>query len=270
MESLLSIWNRRGKWYDLPHWFRTHENMKDEAESYAVSLATMGEQERVFVARGHIEGLHKLWAEIYAERYGDGANELRANSEKTNLHPATWSTRAAADYLKDYARRVDRHGRGVGLTALQYFAEYVAEALAAFGVDFCKRTPSELRENTFSGGITLPMELDTDRARAAFAEAIARGWMVEASNGYEWRGVDGRGGWGKWAQLAYFCGRVYGYKHGTNGNEGEHIHYQALEKLFSAKEMHKAMRQAFDRKRRQPWRRIIDAIIEALPVTTGA
>lgn len=273
MESLLSIWKRHnvGKgtgenWHTYPHWFRAHDSMKAEAESYAASLSELEEGKRAFVVRGHMEGLRGEWARIYAaENDGElpeNANELRTNSEKRAPHPDEWATGTGAEYQREHAKGVCSNSRGSCAVALHYFAEYVAEALAAFGVEWEQRSKSEARE-TKPGGVVLPLELDTEGAREKFAEAIARGWMAERGDGYEWRGVDGKG---SIAQFAYFCGRIYGYKWGHEstiygGNDGEHIPWEALQALFSTKgNLHKSISQVYNAKKPQPWLRIIDSI----------
>ena len=281
IESLLEIWKRHesakglDNWWRFPHSDGAHDRMKAEARRYAQNLLREESPELwPIFARGDVGDLHDLWLERYAAQY-DG--EVPGGTEQA--HPSAWADGAAAEYVEEYNRPHDdcNHIRGVGVVALQYFAEYAAAALERYGVDFCKRTPSERRENdqrtvnelreTKPGGIVLPLELDTDRARAAFAEAIARGWMVEASNGYEWRGVDGRGGWGANSQLAYFCGCIYGYKWGADkwgngyaGNVGEELNYDALERLFSVRNMSETIRQVHNRDKPQAWRKIIDRI----------
>ena len=57
MESLLAIWKRHetggstpDNWGKYPHWFRVHESMIAEAESYAASLFALEDGERAFIA----------------------------------------------------------------------------------------------------------------------------------------------------------------------------------------------------------------------------
>ena len=268
IESLLSIWRRHvgakglDNWWQYPHAPGAHERMKAEARQYAQNLLR---EERPdlwpIFARGDVENLCDLWLELYAGEY-DG--KLPGDTNRT--HPAMWADGAAAEYVKEYNRPHDdcNHTRGVGVVALQYFAEYVTAALERYGVEWGQKERSEHDEQreTKPGGIALPLELDTDRAREKFAEAIARRWMAEKGNGYEWRGVTDKG---KKAQLAYFCGRVYGYKWGytnttSGGNVGKRVPWQALQALFSFHgDLHKSLRQVYDAKP-QPWRRIIDSI----------
>ena len=273
IESLLEIWKRHegvkglNDWWRFPHSDGAHEQMKAEARRYAQNLLREESPELwPIFARGDVGDLHDLWLKRYAAQY-DG--EVPGGTEQA--HPSTWAHGAAAEYLEEYNRPHDdcNHIRGVGVVALQYFAEYAAAALERYGVEW-ERSQSEARKNTVAkrdSGLVLPLELDTDRARAAFAKAIDRGWMVEAANGYEWRGVDGKSGWGTNSQLAYFCGRIYGYKWGADewgkgyaGNVGEELNYDALERLFSVRNMSETIRQVHNRDKPQAWRKIIDRI----------
>ena len=261
MESLLSIWRRHDtgstgeNWHRYPHWFRAHDSMRAAAESYAASLAELEEGQRAFVVRGHMKGLYQEWARLYAADH----DEARAKQEKRAPHPDEWAAGMAADYSQEHAKGVCSNSRGFCAVALHYFAEYVAEALEAFGVEWEQRSQGDK-----PGGVVLPLELDTDRARAAFAAALEKGWMIKNGNGYEWRGVDGKG---SIAQFAYFCGRIYGYKWGYKstiygGNDGEHIPWEALQALFSTKgNLHKSISQVYNSKKPQPWRSLIDAIL---------
>ena len=263
MESLLSIWKRHnaGKgtgenWHIYPHWFRAHESMRAEAESYAASLAELEEVKRAFVVRGHMEVLRQEWARLYAAEYGGGSLQAKGGNVSLPPHPGAWAAGTVTGYNLEHARGVCSNSRGSCAVALHYFAEYVARALAAFGVEWGQQKPGEGNK---PGGIALPLELDTDEAREKFAEAVARGWMIEKGDGYEWRGVAEKG---KRGQLAYFCGRVYGYERGATyeGNTGAHVPYQQLERLFSETRLDRALSQVYEAKKPQPWRRLIDEI----------
>ena len=86
--------------------------------------------------------------------------------------------------------------------------------------------------------IELPELLDTTlKARQVFTEAIARGWMhTNESGGYEWNGISERA---KYRQLAYMCGKIYGYippsEYGNN-YQGEQVPWSDLESFFGLDE----------------------------------
>lgn len=99
--------------------------------------------------------------------------------------------------------------------------------------------PDEKPDNDEPKYITLPELLDTTpKARQAFTEAIARGWMhPNESGGYEWNGITERG---KYRQLAYMCGKIYGYippsEYGNN-YQGEQVPWSDLESFFGLDKM---------------------------------
>lgn len=53
-----------------------------------------------------------------------------------------------------------------------------------------------------NGGIDLPPEIDTPRARKAFGKALKAGYLEKASTGYKWQGLPK-------AAAAYLCKRLY-------------------------------------------------------------
>lgn len=104
-------------------------------------------------------------------------------------------------------------------------------------------------------------ELYTEVAQKAFTKAIAKGWMIKQSTGgYKWLGTDGGA---KKAELAYLCARIYGYKYSpNNGNAGDNVPYEALNKLFGVTRLDRAMQQVFEAKKPQLWRKTIDKIFQ--------
>ena len=230
MESLLSIWKRHetggstpDNWGKYPHWFRSHESMIAEAESYAASLFALEDGERAFLVRGHIEMLRREWVRLY-EACNDG--EARAKQEEQALHPGEWATGAAAKYREEHGKHIRSNSRGSVAVALQYFGEYVAQALEAFGVEWEQRSKSEARETT-PGGVALPMELDTDTARAVFKEAMARGLMDE---NYNWRyGLQMLSCFARDMSLHLHLGK------GVNADGTERISWRPFETLFKLK-----------------------------------
>ena len=106
----------------------------------------------------------------------------------------------------------------------------------------------------------LPKELATERAREAFAKALEKQYMVALEDGkYRWIGTDDKG---KTAELAYFLGRVYNYKHTVNGNVGEDFPEERLNELFGVSRLYSSLTQVYDAKKRQRWRSLIDALFE--------
>lgn len=115
----------------------------------------------------------------------------------------------------------------------------------------------------------LPDSLNTLTAQVIFGKAIFEGWMRKTSWGFEWLGIDGKKGVGSKGQLAYLCGRVYGYKYGNtfSGNVGDRVPYEALQALFNVSRLDRALRQVYEAKKEQPWRGKIDGLFEDLTST---
>ena len=103
--------------------------------------------------------------------------------------------------------------------------------------------------------------LDTKLAREIFAECIKKGWMHETESGYQWEGIpDCRG---KIAQLAYLCGKIYGFKYNKiGGNSGKEYPEEELDKLFKEKYLEKQLLQVYAADKPQKWRALIDELFE--------
>lgn len=113
------------------------------------------------------------------------------------------------------------------------------------------------------GELSLPDSLNTETARKMFGRAIAKGWMSREASGYKWQGIDGNGGWGSKAQLAYFCGKVCGYKYTANrGNVGGRVPYEDLQALFDVTRLDQALPQVHTAKNPQRWRQTIDSLFD--------
>lgn len=107
--------------------------------------------------------------------------------------------------------------------------------------------------------VELPDELNTDVAQKVFSVAISKGW-IEVENGkYKWLGFGQRP---SKAQLSYLLSRVYGYVFRNDWNVGEHLPYMALEELFNVKRLDRSVRQTYEAKKPQPWRKHIDKLFE--------
>jgi hypothetical protein len=105
----------------------------------------------------------------------------------------------------------------------------------------------------------LPDKLKINNAENYFEMAEAKGWMTKTRGKYEWKGL-GIGKNGTLAQFAYFCGRIYGYKHAPNGNIGSQIPAKDLEEYFGMNNIYKSIVQAHSASKPQAWRRCIDEI----------
>lgn len=108
--------------------------------------------------------------------------------------------------------------------------------------------------------LKLPKELNTEKARRYFAKAIELQYMETIADGkYRWIGTDNKG---KTAELAYFLGKVYNYKHTLTGNAGEDFPEESLNKLFGVSRLYSSLTQVYNAQKPQRWRSQIDAIFE--------
>lgn len=108
-------------------------------------------------------------------------------------------------------------------------------------------------------GLTLSGSLDINRAKTYFQKAIEKGWMSLEGNKLIWLGIGTRA---HDSQLAYFCGKVFDYRHSVNGNAGTKFPKNELEKLFGVKNLYSLLRQVHEAKGKQKWRACIDEIFE--------
>jgi hypothetical protein len=109
-------------------------------------------------------------------------------------------------------------------------------------------------------GIVLPKDLDTPRAREAFAKAIEKNYMEAVDGGkYRWIGTSGKP---NTSELAYFLGLVYNYKYTLYGNAGESFPGDSLNELFGVTRLYSSLTQVYNAKKKQRWRSLIDDIFE--------
>ena len=108
-------------------------------------------------------------------------------------------------------------------------------------------------------GISLPNILDTERARKYFKKAMDCGYISVVGNKLKWNTI-GRNG--EKSQVAYFCGKVYGYKHSASGNNGDQLPTKDLEELFGVKKLLTTLNQVYSAKSKQAWRSPIDELFE--------
>ena len=109
------------------------------------------------------------------------------------------------------------------------------------------------------GRLPLPKVLNTDRAQTYFRNAIDKGYMKLENGQFSWIGIGGKG---TNSQLAYFCGRVFEYRHSTTCNIGTEFPEEELNALFGVKRLYSLLTQVHNAQKTQKWRRSIDEMFE--------
>lgn len=221
---------------------------------------------------GDFHCAHEHWQERLFDRQldvlrqkADGEDGLFAKYEKyRELQPDTierlarWFNEMPHVELRNYREHaaLARRLSYIGVTRRELYEVYAAILLLdRYGADVVG-----LYNNKVGTATQLPKELDTERAREAFAKAMEKQYMVALEDGkYRWIGTDDKG---KTAELAYFLGRVYNYKHTVNGNVGEDFPEERLNELFGVTRLYSSLTQVYDAKKRQRWRSLIDALFE--------
>ena len=126
--------------------------------------------------------------------------------------------------------------------------KYIDEALPKYPVhEQCKNT--ETAENE----LTLPSELDTERARIYFAKAIEAQYIEATASGLQWIFGSERG---RKASLGYFILKVF------CPNNTEQIPEKAVNQLFGVDRIGSAISQILNAKKPQKWRKTIDDLFE--------
>ena len=111
----------------------------------------------------------------------------------------------------------------------------------------------------------LPGILDTQKARRVFGKAIEKGYMKKytTANSFEWIGVADRG---RNVQLAYLCGKIYGYYYSKtyHSNTGNQFPEAELKELFDIDNLQQSLFQFYDRPatKRQKWIDKLDELID--------
>lgn len=111
----------------------------------------------------------------------------------------------------------------------------------------------------------LPGILDTPKARRVFGKAIDKGYMKKYFEGsFKWIGVTETR---NQVQLAYLCGKIYGYcysKKPPYGNIGNQFPESELKDLFDIDHLQQSLNNFYSRKanKRQKWLDSIDALFE--------
>lgn len=108
-------------------------------------------------------------------------------------------------------------------------------------------------------GLPLPRSINTERAQTYFQKAIDNGLLKRENEKFSWITIGKKG---QNAQIAYFCGKIFEYKHSINGNIGTSFPEEELNKLFGIKRMLSSLQQVHGAKKTQPWRRRIDELFE--------
>ena len=113
-------------------------------------------------------------------------------------------------------------------------------------------------------GMLVPV-LDTPMARQIFGKAIKKGYMKKhaVANMFEWIGVVSRG---RNVQLAYLCGKIYGYHYSKtyHGNTGNQFPETELKELFGIGNLQQSLFQFYDRQatKQQKWIDTLDKLFE--------
>lgn len=118
--------------------------------------------------------------------------------------------------------------------------------------------------------LPLPIGMNTGDAQKYFKKAIEKGIMKYEYGKYEWKGIPGMQG--SYSQLAYFCGKVYGYVYGNvnkdaggnpcYGNIGTSLPIDDMESLFGRHKWNDCLKQVYSAKKAQKWRAPIDELFE--------
>lgn len=121
-------------------------------------------------------------------------------------------------------------------------------------------TKTETKTKTITdGSVTLPAVLDTNEFKKYLSLAKEKGLIKNVDGKLEWIQIGDRSGS---SQLAYFLGRVFGYKHSVNGNIGNEFPGDELDELFGVKRIYRLLVQVHSASKPQKWRRKIDELFE--------
>ncbi len=107
----------------------------------------------------------------------------------------------------------------------------------------------------------LPDVLNTKLAVSIISKCINKGWIEVRGSEYHWIGMNGCKG--KKAQLAYLCGKIYGFEYdGVGSNIGKEFPDKELCKLFKVTYLEKQLIQVHGATKEQKWREIIDELFD--------
>lgn len=107
--------------------------------------------------------------------------------------------------------------------------------------------------------LSLPKAINTKRAQKYFTRAIDRGYMEYENGRFRWIGI---GNTAHKSQLAYFLGRIYGYRYSVSGNTGTEFPTDELNALFGETKLYDLLVQVHTAQKKQKWRVLIDELFE--------
>lgn len=124
------------------------------------------------------------------------------------------------------------------------------------------QTKNAHHTSSMKPNLALPDELNSRYVLNCFRKAVLKGYIKPLNdNKLEWLGENGNK---SIAQLAYFCGLIFGYKMDirVNGNAGGRVPYTALEDLFGVKRLDRSLRQVHEATKPQHWRMLYDNLLK--------
>lgn len=107
--------------------------------------------------------------------------------------------------------------------------------------------------------LSLPKAINTKRAQKYFTMAVKRGYMNCENGKFSWIGTGKRV---NKSELAYFLGRIYGYRHSVSGNTGTEFPTDELNALFGETKLYDLLVQVHTAQKEQKWRALIDELFE--------
>lgn len=155
---------------------------------------------------------------------------------------------------KDIIENLCKHSEGLEVWVNEYED---SEDWITDEIDACLRDNQAMEPKR-----KLSEVLDTELAQEIFAKCIEKCWMHETENGYHWEGIPETRG--KVAQLAYMCGKIYGFNYSDKQgrNVGAAFPDSELSKLFNEENLEKQLVQVYQAKYKQKWRVVIDKLFE--------
>lgn len=270
MASLLTIWQQHPEWAARPQQHRA--SMDEAARNYVLQLQALNDgQTAARIAAADLKEMrdHITATEDFAdidfydeetatpfEKQVRRMQEAVASIYDSQIRPMQEAMQKTLGIPAPATESPDRRKA----KAMREFCGIVTNSLNKYGIVWRQERQGQALQHQRESQ-SLPDSLNTEIARKVFGKAIANGWMSKTASGYKWRGIDGKA---SKAQLAYLCGKVYGYQYGNtySGNVGDRVPYEALQALFSITRLDRALRQANEAKKPQRWRQIIDSLFD--------
>ena len=240
-KSLYDIFIEHHYWFDYTEepapekWMQYQQEMKTAASDFAIRLHSLGER----------------WS------YAVEANIIELN---TNTPPPSilWNKSKMEVYnleKKEFSILVRYALRNNGFSENELLEKLSSKAMAFMGIEvFGWRTKKKQPINRPDILIDI---LITDEQKQAWKKAIKNGFMEPTPNGFKWKLEPD-------CTLAYFCGKLFGYKRVNNNgilqNVGGQVPYDKLQSLFNKKRLDRALSQLYDAQKPQLWRKQIDEL----------